>query len=52
MKIIGKVHHMQEFFVALTSYSFLQHALVAGILASVAAGLVGTFVVVKRMLPL
>jgi zinc transport system permease protein len=49
MKIIGKVHHMQEFFVALTSHSFLQHALVAGILASVAAGLVGTFVVVKRI---
>jgi len=40
---------MAEFLVALTNYSFLQHALLAGLLASIAAGVVGTFVVVKRI---
>ncbi|NMB46437.1 MAG: metal ABC transporter permease [Firmicutes bacterium] len=40
---------MQGFLEALMNYSFLQHALLAGILASIAAGLAGTFVVVKRI---
>lgn len=38
-----------EFFTALSSYSFLQHALLGGVLASVASGVVGTYVVVRRM---
>lgn len=40
---------MGEFWVALGEYTFLQHALLAGILASIAAGLAGTYVVVKRI---
>jgi zinc transport system permease protein len=40
---------MEEFLVALTNYSFLQHALLAGVLASIATGLVGSYVVVKRI---
>ncbi len=40
---------MNEFFQALSTYSFLQYALLAGILASVAAGIAGTYVVVKRI---
>ena len=40
---------MTEFFQALTQFPFLQHALVAGILASVASGIVGTFVVTRRI---
>ena len=40
---------MQEFWRALAEYTFLQHALLAGILASIAAGLAGTYVVVKRI---
>ena len=38
-----------EFFTALTEFSFLRHALVAGLLASVASGVVGTFVVTRRI---
>ncbi len=38
-----------EFLDALQRYSFLQHALVGGILASVASGVVGTYVVTRRM---
>ncbi|NLY51763.1 MAG: metal ABC transporter permease [Firmicutes bacterium] len=40
---------MDGFFQALSSYSFLQHALLAGVLASIAAGIAGTYVVVKRI---
>ncbi|HPE61903.1 MAG: metal ABC transporter permease [Thiothrix sp.] len=40
---------MNEFFVALGQQHFLQMALLAGLLASVGCGLVGTFVVVKRI---
>ncbi len=40
---------MIGFFQALSTYSFLQYALVAGILASIAAGIAGTYVVVKRI---
>ncbi len=40
---------MDGFFQALSTYSFLQHALLAGILASIAAGIAGTYVVVKRI---
>ena len=40
---------MTEFFQALTQFPFLQHALLAGILASVASGIVGTFVVTRRI---
>ena len=40
---------MGEFFTALTEYGFLQSALIAGLLASVGCGLMGTYVVVKRI---
>ncbi len=40
---------MSEFFEALTSHYFLQNALLGGILASVACGVVGSYVVVKRI---
>jgi zinc transport system permease protein len=38
-----------EFIHALTQYGFLQNAVVAGLLASAACGMVGTYVVVKRI---
>ncbi len=40
---------MSEFFVALGSYAFLQYALWAGLLASLACGVVGTLVVARRI---
>lgn len=40
---------MAEFFTALVTYGFLQSALLAGLLASVGCGVIGTFVVVKRI---
>lgn len=40
---------MSAFLDALWQHAFLQHALVAGLLASVACGLVGTYVVVRRI---
>jgi len=40
---------VEGFFQALSSYSFLQYALMAGVLASIASGIAGTFVVVKRI---
>ncbi len=40
---------MVEFFQALLQHSFLQHALLAGLLASVACGIVGTYVVTRRI---
>ncbi len=38
-----------EFFEAVFEYSFLQRALLAGILAGIACGIIGTFVVSKRI---
>jgi zinc transport system permease protein len=38
-----------EFFRALTEFEFLRHALLAGVLASVASGIVGTYVVTRRI---
>lgn len=38
-----------EFFIALSQHSFLQYAFLAGILASIASGISGTFVVMKRI---
>jgi len=38
-----------EFLAALLRYDFLQHALLAGVLAGVACGVVGTYVVVRRI---
>lgn len=38
-----------EFLRALTQHTFLQYALLAGILASVACGMIGTYVVVRRI---
>lgn len=38
-----------EFFTALTEQSFLQNALLAGLLASIACGLIGSYVVVMRI---
>ncbi|WP_040732119.1 metal ABC transporter permease [Thiocapsa marina] len=40
---------MQEFFQALGQYTFLQTALLAGLFASLGCGVIGTFVVVKRI---
>lgn len=40
---------MSEFFIALTQHGFLQSALVAGLLASIGCGVMGTYVVVKRI---
>ena len=38
-----------EFIEALLKYSFIQNAVAAGILASVACGITGTFVIIKRI---
>jgi zinc transport system permease protein len=38
-----------EFLHALTQYAFLQHALIAGLLAGVVCGIIGSFVVVRRI---
>lgn len=40
---------MSAFLDALFSHAFLQHALAAGVLASIACGIVGSYVVVKRI---
>jgi len=40
---------MQAFFTALSEQTFLQFALIAGLLASIGCGVVGTYVVVKRI---
>lgn len=40
---------MGEFFQALARHSFLQHALLAGLLASLSCGVVGTYVVTRRI---
>ena len=40
---------MTEFFQALLQHSFLQHALLAGLLVSVSSGIVGTYVVTRRI---
>lgn len=40
---------MNEFFTALAEQSFLQSALMAGLLASIGCGVMGTYVVVKRI---
>lgn len=40
---------MNTFLEALASHSFMQNALIAGMLASVACGVMGTYVVVKRI---
>lgn len=40
---------MTEFFGALAQHGFLQNALAAGLLASVASGVVGSYVVVRRI---
>ncbi len=40
---------MIEFFADIPKYSFLQYALLTGLLASVACGIVGTYIVTKRI---
>ena len=40
---------MVEFLSDLTRYPFLQHALLAGVLASVACGIIGSYVVTKKI---
>jgi zinc transport system permease protein len=40
---------MGEFFQALSQYTFLQYAVLASVLASLACGIVGTYIVVKRI---
>jgi zinc transport system permease protein len=43
------MHMMNEFLLALSHHAFLQAALLAGFLASIGCGVIGTFVVVKRI---
>ena len=38
-----------DFFQSLASQSFLQHAVLAGLLASVGCGVMGSYVVAKRI---
>ncbi|WP_082117249.1 metal ABC transporter permease [Sedimenticola thiotaurini] len=38
-----------EVFTALWEYPFLQHALIGGLLASIGCGIIGSYVVVKRI---
>ena len=40
---------MSDFFFALTNYSFMQHAFFACVLSSLGCGIIGTYVVVKRI---
>lgn len=40
---------MESFFEVLTNQTFLQYALLAGVLASIGCGMMGTYVVVKRI---
>ena len=40
---------MNEFFTALSEYTFLQNAVIACLLASVACGVIGSYVVVKKI---
>ena len=40
---------MSEFITALINYTFMQHAFIACLLASVSCGIIGTYVVVKRI---
>lgn len=40
---------MADFFQALFQHGFLQHALLAGWLASISCGVVGTYVVTRRI---
>ncbi len=40
---------MTDFFNALLHHSFLQHALLAGLLVSISSGIVGTYVVTRRI---
>lgn len=40
---------MTEFFQAVAEYRFLQYALLAGVLASVACGIMGSYILVKRI---
>ena len=44
-----KKNIMSSFFDAVSSQAFIQNAIVGGILASVACGVVGSYVVVKRI---
>lgn len=47
--MIAQLSGLAEFFNAVASQSFLLNALVAGLLASIACGVVGTYVVVRRI---
>lgn len=40
---------MQELFSIFTNYTFIQNAIIAGLLSSIACGISGTFVVVKKI---
>jgi zinc transport system permease protein len=40
---------MSEFLAAVVAYPFLRHALIAGVLAGIACGVVGSYVVVRRI---
>ena len=40
---------MSGFFDAVAAHSFLRNALIAGLLASIACGVIGTYVVTRRI---
>ena len=40
---------MSDFFSSIATYTFLQNAIIAGVLASIVCGITGTFVVVKKI---
>ena len=40
---------MHEFIIALTEYTFLQNAIIACLLASIGCGVIGSYVVVKKI---
>jgi zinc transport system permease protein len=45
----GKINEMLEFLSDVPRYLFLQYALLAGVLASVACGIIGSYVVTKKI---
>ena len=47
--MIAQLDGLAEFFSAVSSQSFLFNALLAGLLASIACGVVGTYIVVRRI---
>lgn len=47
--ILGKRRDVSQFFNAVLNFGFMQNALLVGVLASIACGVVGTYVVARRI---